>query len=311
MSINEEIIVLLNEKKLLENELDNLIYGSVEIRENKDGKYIYSHYREDGILLTKYVGEYSDELYNLVLNNNIKAKEYKKRIRTINNRLNSFSIYHDIKEFKYSISIDFAKSNIINMIYDQSIIEGIATTYLDTEDLIENGKIHNMNQEAVLKITNLKRAWDFILNEYILSIPVSFDLISNVNKLVESGFYYDAGAIRSTPVKIGGTKWMPLLPNKENIVDDINNIINSNKSKVDISIELLLYICKSQIFKDGNKRTALIIANHYLISNGKGLMIIGAENSRKYKELLINYYKTNNKREISKFLKEECYIPLK
>ena len=40
-------------------------------------------------------------------------------------------------------------------------------------------------------------------------------------------------------------------------------------------------------------------------------MIIGAENSRKYKELLINYYETNNKREISKFLKEECYIPLK
>lgn len=39
---------------------------------------IYIHYREDGKLLIKYVGEYSDDLYNLILNNNIKAKELKK-----------------------------------------------------------------------------------------------------------------------------------------------------------------------------------------------------------------------------------------
>lgn len=45
--------------------------------ENNSNKYIYVHYREDGITLTKYVGEYSDELYNLVLNNSIKAKKLK------------------------------------------------------------------------------------------------------------------------------------------------------------------------------------------------------------------------------------------
>jgi prophage maintenance system killer protein len=311
MSTSEEIIVLMREKQTLEQELDKLIYGSVEVRESKDGKYIYSHYRDNGITLTKYVGEYSDDLYNLIINNNIKAKEIKKRLRTINNKLNSFKVYESIKDFKYGLNVDFAKSNIVNMIYDQSIVEGIATTYLDTEELIENGKVRNMNQEAVLKITNLKRAWDFILNEYILTLTTTFDLISNVNKIVESNFYYDAGVIRSTPVKISGTKWLPILPNKENIIDDINHIINSNKSKADIAIDLLLYICKTQIFKDGNKRTALIIANHYLISHGKGLLIIDADNSNKYKDLLINYYETNKKKEIYDFLIKECYIPLK
>ena len=62
------------------------------------------------------------------------------------------------------------------------------------------------------------------------------------------------------------------------------------------------------MFIDGNKRTSVIFANHYLISKGKGLIVIPEDKKEKYKELLINYYETNNKKEISKFLKEECYI---
>ena len=76
-----EIMNLLQSKQTLTKELNDLIYGSVEIREKDSNKYIYVHYREDGILLTKYVGEYSDNLYNLILNNSIKAKELKKEIK--------------------------------------------------------------------------------------------------------------------------------------------------------------------------------------------------------------------------------------
>ena len=50
-----EIINLLQDKQLLEHELQSLSYGSVEIRENNSNKYIYVHYREDGVVLTKYV----------------------------------------------------------------------------------------------------------------------------------------------------------------------------------------------------------------------------------------------------------------
>ena len=57
-----EIMDLLQNKQVLENELKKLAYGSVEIRENDSNKYIYVHYREEGVSLTKYVGEYSEEL---------------------------------------------------------------------------------------------------------------------------------------------------------------------------------------------------------------------------------------------------------
>ena len=86
-----EIMNLLQSKQTLTKELNDLIYGSVEIREKDSNKYIYVHYREDGILLTKYVGEYSDNLYNLILNNSIKAKELKKEIKKIEKQLKQFN----------------------------------------------------------------------------------------------------------------------------------------------------------------------------------------------------------------------------
>ena len=85
-----EIMDILQNKQILENELKKLSYGSIEIRENDSNKYIYVHYREEGVSLTKYVGEYSEELYNLVLNNSIKAKELKRQIREINKKLKQY-----------------------------------------------------------------------------------------------------------------------------------------------------------------------------------------------------------------------------
>jgi prophage maintenance system killer protein len=70
---------------------------------------------------------------------------------------------------------------------------------------------------------------------------------------------------------------------------------------------LLLYIVKSQIFIDGNKRTSVIFANHYLISNGVGMIVIPVDKVEEYKKLLVDYYETNNSKQIKSFLKK-CYI---
>ena len=51
-----EIMNLLQNKQIFEQELQSLSYGSIEIRENDANKYIYVHYREEGVVLTKYVG---------------------------------------------------------------------------------------------------------------------------------------------------------------------------------------------------------------------------------------------------------------
>ena len=72
---------LLHEQELLKSRIGKITYGSVEIRERDVKKYIYVHFREDGINQTKYVGEYTRELYNVILENNQLVKQYKKLFR--------------------------------------------------------------------------------------------------------------------------------------------------------------------------------------------------------------------------------------
>ena len=310
MEEKNEIINLLQSKQTLEHELQSLAYGSVEIRENDSNKYIYVHYREDGILLTKYVGEYSDNLYNLILNNSIKAKELKKEIKKIEKQFKKLNYIDEELSPQVEINIDFAKRHLVDTIYKQAILEGVATTFADTESIIEGGKINNMSSEDVLKIVNLKHAWEFILNKNVILSDTNFPLLCEINKFVQEGFYYSAGKIRTVPVSIGGTKWTPELPIESIIKEELDDIFNKKISDIDKAIEILLYIMKKQIFIDGNKRTSIIFANHYLISKGKGIIVIPAELTDEYKDLLINYYEGKDKTKIKKFLKEKCFMKI-
>ena len=305
-----EIMNLLQNKQILENELKSLAYGAVEIRENDSNKYIYVHYREDGVSLTRYVGEYSEELYNLVLKNSIKAKELKKQIREINKRLKQLNYIEEELSQDVELNIDFAKRHLVDTIYKQAILEGVATTFADTENIIEGGKVNNMTPEDILKIVNLKHAWEFILNKNVILSDTNFALLCEINKMVEEGFYYSAGRIRNVPVTIGGTKWKPELPIESVIKEELKEIFDKKIDDIDRAIELLLYITKKQIFIDGNKRTSIIYSNHYLISKGKGIIVIPAELTQEFKDLLIPYYEGKDEEQIKKFIKEKCYMKI-
>ena len=305
-----EIMSLLQNKQLLEQKLQSLAYGSVEIREKDSSKYIYVHYREDGVALTKYVGEYTEELYNLILNNSITAKELKKQIREINKKLKQLNYVEEELSEKVKQNIDFAKRHLVDTIYKQAILEGVATTFADTESIIEGGKVNNMTSEDIMKIVNLKHAWEFILNKNVILVDTNFALLCEINKMVEEGFYYSAGKVRNVPVTIGGTTWKPDLPIESIIKEELEQIFNKKLDDVDRAIELLLYTMKKQIFIDGNKRTSVIYSNHYLISKGKGIIAIPAELTEKFKDLLIPYYEGKDEKEIKKFIKEKCYMEI-
>ncbi len=305
-----DVITKIEEKESLKKELRSLIYGSIEIRGKEDNKYIYVHFREDGIALTRYVGEYTDELYNLILNNSIKAKSIKKEIKRIDKELKAIGYVEGELSDKVALNIDFARKHLVDTIYKQAILEGIATTYADTETIIEGGKVNNMTANDVLKVVNLKHAWEFILNKDVITSPTNFALLCEINRFIEEGFYYNAGRIRSTPVSIGGTNWKPELPIESLIKEELQDIFDSDIDIVDKAIELLLFVMKKQIFIDGNKRTAVIFANHLLISKAKGLIVIPNDKVEEYKKLLISYYEGKDEKAIKDFLKKFGYMKI-
>ena len=149
-----------------------------------------------------------------------------------------------------------------------------------------------------------------ILSYFLILSNTNFALLCEINKMVEEGFYYTAGKVRNTPVTIGGTTWKPDLPIESVIKEELEEIFNKELNDVDRAIELLLYTMKKQVFIDGNKRTAVIYSNHYLISKGKGIIAIPAELTQEFKDLLIPYYEGKNDNKIKKFIKEKCYMSI-
>ena len=308
MNSKTRIIELLELKGFYTTELNELIYGSIEIRNNN---YIYVHYKEEGLSKTKYVGEYSDELYSLIVMNNIKSRELKKEIRKIEKELLKLDYHDDELNKDVALNIDFVKKNLVRTIYKQAVLEGISTTLLEIENIINGGIVNNMTANDILKVINLKHAWEFILNKNVIQMKTNFVILCTINKLIEEGFYYAAGSLRSIPVKIGGTSWTPSIPYEADIKDNIDKILNNDKSNLEKSIDLLLYVSRKQMFIDGNKRTAVIFANHYLISKGEGLIVIPEDMVEEYKSLLINYYESNNDSKIKAFLLNKCYTKCK
>ena len=306
-----EIAKLLEEKNNIETRLDNLIYGSIEIREQNGKKLIYVHYRDQGRQCSKYIGEYSNELYELIIENNNKARAYKKRLKEIKKELGKDTFVQEGIGEDVATNIYLARRNLVDSIYKQAMLEGVATTYSDTETLINGGIVNNMTANDVQKVINLKRAWEFILDSGVIQYPSNYAIVSQINALVEEGMSFNAGRIRNVPVTIGGCNYIPPLPFEDQVKEDIRTIVESDLSTLDKAIEALLYVKKKQLFLDGNKRTAVIFANHILIKNAAGLIVIPAELVSEYKKLLVNYYETDNKAEIVKFLKEKCYRALK
>lgn len=302
---------LLSEKNQITEQLNSLTYGSIEIREKDSKQYLYVHYRHDGLLTTKYVGEYSDVLYNLIRNNTALAKNLKKRLKAINKELKELHyVESDGVDEKVAINIDLARRYLVDSVFKQAMLEGVATTYSDTETIINGGKVKDMTASDINKVINLKRAWEFIMSVDLANYPTNYAVLCQINQIVQDGFSLTAGRIRSVPVVIGGSTYIPPIPFEDQIKQELNDLLN-NEEGIDLAIDLVLYVMKKQLFLDGNKRTAIIFSNHYLISHALGLLVVPADEVDEYKKVLVSYYEDESKKpEIVAFLKEKCWIKM-
>ncbi len=303
-----EIQTLLEQRAEINARLNLIPYdGSIEIKDKNGKKYIYIRKRILSRNTSTYVDLYSDELFMSISKLLKDRKEYKKQIRKINNELAKLGYTEQELSPRVLLNIDFARANMKSNIYDQAILEGIATTFPDTETIIENGKVSGMTATDVQKILNLKHAWEFIMDKDVVASKSSYSILCYIASLVNEGFYTYGGRIRCVPVKIGGTSYIPPLPIENIVKEEIERILNKNDEPVNIAIELCLYCMKTQIFNDGNKRTSVIFVNHFLISKGEGLLVIPESKVPEFKKMLVNYYENKDKGEIFEFMKVYCW----
>lgn len=301
---------LLNRRAELQARLNLLPYdGTPEIKTISNKRYLYIRKRELDKVKSTYVGEYSEELYTTLLRNNVESKAIRKEIRQIEKELALLGYREEELSDRVVLNLDFARSNMKKIIYDQAVLEGVGTTFPDTEAIIDNGIAKNVKVEDVQKIINLKHAWQFILDKDVIQAPSDYYLASYIARLVNEGLLAipDGGRIRGVPVTIGGSSYIPPIPFEDKVKQDIRDLLESKLDDIDKAIELCLYVMKTQIYNDGNKRTAVIYANHYLISKGQGLLVIDYSKVDEFKKNLVNYYEDKDLVSIKLFLRN-CWM---
>lgn len=303
-----EIQELLRSRADLNARLNLMPYdGTPEIKKRGNEKYLYVRKRVAGKQTLTYVGAYTEELYNLLLRNAREAREIRKELRSIDKQLANAGYSEDELSSDVINNIAFARANMKMNIYDQAVLEGVATSFPQTEEIIDNGKISGVTATDVQKILNLKHAWEFILDRDVIASRSDYYMLSHIARVVNEGFFAEGGRIRGVPVTIGGSSYVPPLPNELDVKEKIREIIEESDEVINTAIKLCLYCMKTQIFLDGNKRASVIFANHYLISHGGGFLVIPEKEVPEFKRLLVKYYEGEDITVIADFMKKYCW----
>lgn len=202
-----------------------------------------------------------------------------------------------------------AKRNVVDSIWKSANLEGISITFEETQKIYDGGNIQHLRVDEIVTINNLKYAWQFILNS--IDADICFNYISSIHSLVGGNLVENPGNLRVYEVKISGTNYIPEIPSKEKL----ENLLMQNeniKCETERILKLMCRLMKMQPFSDGNKRTAMLVANHELIRKGRGIVSVSEENKVLFGTKLIAYYENDEKLdELIKFIYDNCLDGIK
>ena len=202
-------------------------------------------------------------------------------------------------------NIFFAKRKLIDNIYKSAILEGIAVTFADTYSFMNNVNTGNISIDDMLKLKGLKDAWEYVLNT--IDEELTIDYIKKIHFQVCKGQnIFPLGDFRDKGVGVTGTSWRPKLPIECNYEKELKDIM-SISNDLDRCISLFCWIQRSQMFLDGNKRVANLVANKEMIRYGQGIIAVPVEKIGEYFVLLINYYETNDMTCIKEWIRNIKY----
>ena len=211
--------------------------------------------------------------------------------------------YHLTIEYNLSLTRKMLASNI----YNSARLEGINITYEDTKKVLEGVNVPSLRLDEINCILNLRDAWNFTLSN--IDTDITLDFICKVNSFVSRNESLEWGVLRTGKVGINGVDYIPDIPNREDVITNINEILKE-ENITSRSLNLMLHLMRSQIFWDGNKRTAMIVANKLLISNGCGIISVKEDDINEFNKLLTEYYNTGKKEKIIPFLYDKCIFGL-
>ena len=191
-------------------------------------------------------------------------------------------------EKKYSMTqeenVFWAKRNLVDYIWKSANLEGIGVTFPETQTIVEGISVQGKSIDDINSIVQLKHGWQMVFGT--IDAPLDLDSIKKLHLII--------GRTSSVPV-----------PNK--VEEALSSILSSDREWTERALDLMLYLTKSQLFYDGNKRIAMLAANKLLIQHGCGVLSVSQDRLEKFFTLLVSYYEDDTRaEELKEFLYNEC-----
>ncbi len=209
-------------------------------------------------------------------------------------------------EDKYNMTKDenifLAKRNIVGSIYNSVKLEGLDITFPETYAIYYKARLEKVNIADVNTVLNLKHAWKYILCN--IDKPITLEYILDVHNEVSKDEALTWGVLRNGRVGISGTDYRPPIPIKEEVIEKLKEF-ERIPGCTERSVERMLWMMKKQLFWDGNKRTAMLIANKDMISHGKGIITIPEKDIELFGQLLSKFYSYDEKDDLKAFIFEK------
>lgn len=198
----------------------------------------------------------------------------------------------------------FFHDHLATLVASAARFEGMTLGAGKVARILSTGSFDGILPTDIEIVLNLKHAF-----EYITTLDkLTFDAILRVNELIQGAAKADAGRIRTDIVTVGHTNdtYVPPIPSEQTERAFFASLMSADMSATQQAIKLMLHISRSQWFADGNKRTALVVANAIMLTKGAGLLAIPENKMHWYLSQLQKFYLTGRQSAIERWLYEEA-----
>jgi Fic family protein len=259
------------------------------------------YFTQEGNLRGKTI-RFRFEILDILENNNLLSEQ---ELLELNHATKTF--HERAKGTSETIHQKELERFVIELSWKSSKIEGNTYTILDTERLIRDGiPAEGKTKDETTMILNHKKAFDYILELKQFKKEITVREVENIHRLLITNLGVAHG-VRSGGVGITGSDYISL-DMKSQIAEQLEKLVHviGNKSEpFSKALLAVMGISYLQPFEDGNKRTARLLANAFLILENRAPLSYRNVDEKNYRESMLVFYEQNSIEPFKKIFVEQ------
>ncbi|MBQ9773828.1 MAG: Fic family protein [Clostridia bacterium] len=209
-------------------------------------------------------------------------------------------IYTDKYKLTPEQSLFLAKKKWDENVYCGMRMENRAVTFPQTRTILNGVNVPGVQLDDIQAILNMRDAWRYLMGS--IGEPLTVDYICKLNEFIARNEALVWGTLRTGTVGISGTDYQPPVPSRTAAETELAKILGADTTATEKALNVFVWVARTQLFWDGNKRTGLTAANKLLLSEGAGVLTIRDEHMERFNALLLDYYNTGAAYELKRFL---------